>query len=234
MDLDPQAPDKDEGWESIQDYGKFLQETADTFRTDASTLSPTPPRRAIPTSPENGRRIQGSNLLPCLDEMGWQKLRLNSDFAHLAPLTARENRIQAQQSAKLIDWISDSTNDEMFRGWGALDQAVDLPPESEETRLHREGIEREVLQRIVEEPDDESGETQGRGRGELGWRPADSRADTSFAKYLSLEMPQSSSRWLKPGVTSRQPSRSSSMGGSDEDTRSVVSQDNHWRRTIFG
>jgi hypothetical protein len=57
---------------------------------------------------------------------------------------------------------------------------------------------------------------------------------SSFAKYLSQDAPQSTVRYLDPRVTSVEPSRSSSMGGSDDDTRSIVSQDNHWRRTIFG
>jgi hypothetical protein len=32
----------------------------------------------------------------------------------------------------------------------------------------------------------------------------------------------------------REPSPSSDTGGGEEDTRSVVSKENHWRRTIFG
>jgi hypothetical protein len=234
MDVDAAAThEADDGWESIQDYGKFLQETADTFRTESSSIYPATPQGMTPTSRERALRMERIMSIPSVDGMSWHKFRFNVDFAHLAPLTARENRIHAQQSTKLIDWISDPANDELFHGWGSLDQVVDPPPASEETQNYREGQEKEALGRIVGEHDGQSADWETFGRGELGWRPAEGRAETSFAKYLALEVPQSSSR-LGPGVTSREPSRSNSLGGSDEDTRSVVSQDNHWRRTIFG
>jgi hypothetical protein len=152
----------------------------------------------------------------------------------LAPLTARENRIHAQQSAKLIDWISNSDNDELFRGWSGLDQAIDPLPSPEQTQRQREVTESEALDRILQAGDDESSATQ--SHQELGWRSAEHGGRSAFEKYLSQEAPPfSASRYLEPRVTSVEPSRSNSMvGGSDDDTRSVVSQDNHWRRTIFG
>lgn len=219
-----------EGWESIQDYGNFLRATADTFRADSSMHSSPAPPKTIPSSPENGRRMQKSSQISPIDRRTWEKFRFTTDFSHLAPLTARENRIQAQQSAKLIDWISDSANDGFFRGWDALDQATDAPPSSDEEQQQHQAMEMEALQRILEAGDDPSADAKIQ---ELGWRSADVRG--TFAKYLSQEAPPSSSRIdLDPRVTSVEPSWSSSMGRSDEDTRSFVSQDNHWRRTIFG
>jgi hypothetical protein len=221
----------DKGWESIQDYGDFLGETADAFRMDTLTPSPLPTWKSMPSSTENVRGIPESSEVSLIDRQSWQKFRFGSDFAHLAPLTAHENRIQAQQSAKLIDWMSDSVNDGLFRGWGGLDQAIDPAPLSAEEQQQREATEREALQRILEASDDKSDDVQFK---ELGWRSAESRGNNTFAKYLAQEAPPLSPRYLGPRVTSVEPSRSNSMGGSDEDTRRVVSQDNHWRRTIFG
>jgi hypothetical protein len=153
-------------------------------------------------------------------------------------LTSRENRIYAIQSAKLIDWIRDWGNDALFGTWQGLDQAVDSPPQSEEVRIYRESIEKAALQHILEVAPQESQSRRAIG-GELGWRPGvDGKAESrqsAFARYISQEAPQSSHG---PGfpVQSAEPSRSSSfsMGGSEDDAGSVVSQDNHWRRTIFG
>jgi len=156
-------------------------------------------------------------------------------LSHLAPRTACENRIQAQQSGKLIDWISDTVNDRLFRGWGGLDQVVDPSPSPDEAHKEREAMEVEALEHILEEHSDQLSSIQVHGTRELGWRSAERRGQNTFAKYLSLEAPRSLSVGeLKPRVTSIDPSRSSSIGGSDDDSRSVVSQDNHWRRTIFG
>jgi hypothetical protein len=234
-DMEDLTPTDKEGWENIQDYGNFLRETADAFRTDAFMTSPPAPPRTTPSSPEKRRRIQESKQISPIDRLSWSKFRFSADFAHLAPLTAHENRIQAQQSGRLIDWISNKVNDRLFRGWGGLDQVVDLPPSPEEAHKRREAIEVQALQRILEEPDDQSSNIQFHGTEELGWRSADARGQNRFAKYLSQEAPQSSSaRRLDPRVTTIDPSRSSSMGWSDGDSRNVVSQDNHWRRTIFG
>ena len=235
VDTDEASQIDKEGWESIQDYGNYLRETADTFAMDTIMPSPPSPQRTMPSCPEDRRRIQESKQISSVDRFCWSKFRFSTDFAHLAPLTARENRIQAQQSGKLIDWISDTVNDRLFRGWCGLDQVADPPPPPEDVRNQREAMEAEALQRILEESDDQSSNMQFHGTGELGWRSADSRGQNTFAKYLSQEAPQSSSAGrLEPHVTNIDPSRSSSMGGSDEDSKSVVSQDNHWRRTIFG
>src|SRR5208282_940503 len=182
MDVDTEEiiqADK-EGWENIQDYGKFLRETADTFRTDTFMPSPPAPRRTMPSSPQNPRRIQESKQISLIDRLSWSKFRFNTDFAHLAPLTAHENRIQAQQSGKLIDWISDTVNDQLFRGWGGLDQVVDPSPSPEEAHKQRETVEVEALQRILEEPDDQSSNIRSHGTGELGWRSADARGQNTF------------------------------------------------------
>ncbi len=224
-----------EGWESIQDYGNFLRETADTFQTNTFMPSPPAPPRTIPSPSEIGGRIQESTQVSPIDRSSWSKFRFSADFAHLAPLTACQNRIQAQQSGKLIDWISDTVNDRLFRGWGGLDQVVDPPPSPDEAQREREAMEVEALEHILEEPNDQLSNIQFHGSGELAWGSADTRGQNTFANYLSQDAPQSlSARKLNPRVTSIDPSRSSSMGGSDEDSRSVVSQDNHWRRTIFG
>jgi hypothetical protein len=234
VDMEEGSQTDNEGWESIQDYGNFLRETADTFGMDTSMPPPPEPRRTVPARPEKPR-IQESTQISPIDRLSGPKFRFTADFAHLAPLTARENRIQAQQSGKLIEWLSDTVNDRLFRGWGGLDQVVDAPPSPEEAQNQRQAVEVEALQRILEVPDDQSSNIQFHGTGELGWGSGGARGQNTFAKYLSQEAPQSSSAGrLDPRLTSIDPSRSSSMLGSDEDCRSVVSQDNHWRRTIFG
>jgi len=121
---------------------------------------------------------------------------------------------------------------------GSLDQVVDSPPQSEEVRIYKESIEKAALEHILEVSPPEN---QGRRvlGGELGLRPGmggkPEYTQGAFARYISQEAPQPSNG---PDIRmqSAGPSRSSSfsIGGSEEDTRSVVSQDNHWRRTIFG
>jgi hypothetical protein len=228
-DTEMSGMERDEGWESIQDYGNFLRESADSFRVDS--LYPSPPVRRNNTPPASisPRKAETQENLS-IEGVSWQHFRLRSEFAHLAPLTARENRIQAKQTGKLIDWISDPENDHLFR-WDGLAQVSNLQSESEEALRRREMLEIQALEKILEDTDDQStnmtrGITAELGRG--------ATQGETFAKYLATETPQWSTSRFETGVTSIEPSRSSSMGGSDEDTRSVVSQDNHWRRTIFG
>ena len=244
MDIDS-GPERNstelkEEWNSIQDYGAFLKETAITFQQSdpSAPQAPEPLRdlQVLPSQPSS--RPDDSDDISPLDWLSWKHFRFNKVFAHLAPLTSRENRIYATQSAKLIDWIRDWGNDALFGTWQGLDQVVDTPPQSDEARIYRESIEKAALEHILEVAPPE-----GQGRrvigGELGWRPGmDGKSEcrqSAFARYISQEAPQSSHGPVLP-VQSAEPSRSSSFstGGSEEDTRSVVSQDNHWRRTIFG
>lgn len=235
-DTEMSSTDKDEGWESIQDYGKFLRQTADTFREEALMPSLPVPWLSIPASIDDPSRSRDEERrkqsLP-IEGVQWRQFQLHTEFAHLAPLTSQENRIHAQQSGKLINWISDPANDEMFRGWTGLDQASDPPPASEESQRRRSDLEIDALERILGGTEEHS---TPRRLAELGRGDAESQTLGSFAKYLTMEAPKWVARRLETGVTnSVEQSRSSSMGGgSDEDTRSVVSQDNHWRRTIFG
>jgi hypothetical protein len=238
-DTEMSSTDRDEGWESIQDYGNFLRETADTFREEALLASPPIRWRTIPGSSNDLCKSQNEERKPQgppIDGVSWRHFSLNAEFAHLAPLTSRENRVQAQQSANLIEWISDPANNELFGGWSGLDQASKLPAVSEEAQLRRNDLEMGALDRILGGIEDQSTERRYSEVAELGRGATDSQQTLgSFAKYLTIEAPQWSARRLETGVTTVEPSRSSSMGGgSDEDTRSVVSQDNHWRRTIFG
>lgn len=219
---------KDEGWDSIQDYGKFLGDTADTFQMDSYMSSPT--RKAIPTSPGSDRGLHETQQAGWLS---WRNIRFGSDFAHLAPLTSRENRTYARQSSKLIDWLSDPGNDWLFYAWNGLDQAIYPQVMPDEAQQRRETVEWEALETILQDSNEQANETQTLCSGELGWRPADPRGQSSFAKYLSQEAPQLPRPRLDDHVTRTEPSWSSNMGGS-RDTRSVVSQDNHWRKTIFG
>jgi hypothetical protein len=229
-----------EEWKSIQDYGAFLKETAITFQeSDPSAHQAPDLPRDIPTSPyQTSNRPEESEDISPLDWLSWRHFRFNKVFGHLAPLTSRENRIYAMQSAKLIDWIRDWGNDALFGAWQGLDQVVDSPSQSEEVRIYRESIENAALEHILEASPPES---QGRRviGGELGLRPGVGGklecTQGAFARYISQEAPQPS-RSPDLRMQSAEPSRSSSfsMGGSEEDTRSVVSQDNHWRRTIFG
>jgi len=242
MDEDTEMPstESDEGWKSIQDYGNFLRETVNTFREEALVPSPPLRWRSIPASTDDLNRSRnderrGQNLPVSIEGVPWRQFNLHAEFSHLAPLTSRENRVHAQQSGKLIEWISDPANDEIFRGWTGLDQPSNPPPASEEAQHRRNVIEMEAIERILSEADDQSTQRRYSETAELGRGAAESHTSGSFAKYLTIEAPQWVARRSETGVTSVEQSRSSSMGGgSDEDTRSVVSQDNHWRRTIFG
>jgi hypothetical protein len=160
---------------------------------------------------------------------------MKSDFALLAPLTSRETRRFARQSARLGNWILDSANDALFSGWQGLGQVVPPAPLPESERFHHEHLEREALEHILDEDEEDQATDQDReAMGELGWRPVarvrGERTQTPFGRFLSQDLPPS--RPPEVGVTN--PSTRDSHSGSEEDTHSVVSQDNHWRRTIFG
>ena len=243
MDIDseqqPLSTELKEEWKSIQDYSAFLRETAATVRlSDPLASSSLDVRRDLPPSgTETSLRPDELEDISPLDWLSWRNFRFNAAFAHLAPLTSHENRLYAMQSMKLIDWIRDWGNDALFGTWQGLDQVVDSPPQSEETRLYRESIERAALKHILDvDPSPERQSRQAIG-GELGWRPGAGRLENSqsaFAKYISQDAPRPS-HGPEPRA-SGEPSRASSfsVGLSEDDTQSVVSQDNHWRRTIFG
>jgi hypothetical protein len=182
--------------ESIQDYGKYLENTADTFQYTDFVMEPASVQPV--TIPEK-------RALDFLFEwFSWRNFRFNTDFAQLAPPTTREDRIHARQSANLSDWILDWGND-VFFGWQSLGQVVGPPPPTEETRRQRDIVEQTALQQILEVVEDPAASTVRQGG---IWSALDGipeRAQSPLARYLS-----------------------------QEDTRSVVSQDNHWRRTIFG
>src|SRR5271170_5664608 len=152
-DTEMSSTERDEGWESIQDYGNFLRETADTFREEALMPSPPITWRTIPDSSNDVYKSRNNGerkpqTLP-IDGVSWRHFRLDAEFAHLAPLTSRENRIHAQQSGRLIEWISDPANNEMFRGWSGIDQPSKFSVVSEETQLRRNDLEMEALERIL-------------------------------------------------------------------------------------
>jgi len=224
-----------EGWNEIQEYGKFLRETVNNAMPEEFGEQPPEQRRASSTSAETVHGTREEKYVSPFDWVSWRNFRLHSEFKHLAPLTSRENRIHAQQSSKLGDWITDPINDSMFRGWNGLGQVVYPEPLlEEEQREQEESAETEAVERILGEDDEEQQTGEQDSSGMEGVRTPSQQ--TSFARYLSQESPSSpkdSSR-QPPRVTSIEPSRSSSMRSSDEDTRSIVSQDNHWRRTIFG
>jgi hypothetical protein len=241
MDIDSEperlSTELKEEWKNIQDYGAFLKETATTFHQyDPFAAQPLDVRRDIPPSPtETSQRPDEWEDISPLDWLSWRNFRFNTVFSHLAPLTSRENRIYAMQSAKLIDWIRDWGNDALFGTWQGLDQVVDSPPQSDETRLYRESVEKAALEHILDVAPSLDRQSR-QAIGELGWRPSNSEnLQGAFARFISQDAPQPS-HGPELRVTSAEPSRSSSfsIGGSEDDTRSVVSQDNHWRRTIFG
>jgi len=291
-----------EGWQKIQEYGQFLRQSAETFRSEGLSETPSPPiaRRTFPLSPQpllqqpttSTREVPsttvtrgsaaslGAKQISPFEWLSWRHFRFNADFSGLAPLTARENRIHAEQSAKLIDWILNPLNDRFFRGWGSLDQIPNLPSETpaHETVVEDTREEERVLEHILEDTDeayppyDPQRPSLWPVERELGWRPPvegqNERLQTSFARYLLQEAPSQGrlhqasqgqeQRFVSTGLfgsdnrmdeiqrqdegevargTSVQStSRSGSFGGakSDDDARSVVSEDNHWRRTIFG
>lgn len=221
-DVEESSMEKDE-WKSIQDYGEYLGKTVDTFQYTDFVMEPASVQPV--TIPE---RRRWDSLF---EWFSWRTFRFKTEFAQLAPLTTRENRIHAQQSAKLSDWILDWGND-IFFGWQSLGQVVAPPPQTEETRRQREIAEHTALQQILHVIEDPPPATSQQG----GIRPAldgtPERAQSSFARYLSQEAPPGFTMTERSGGI--EPSRSNSNTGSEEDTRSVVSQDNHWRRTIFG
>ena len=230
------------GWESIQEYGKYLGETAELFRTD-QTKTPPPAAGATtqppPQTTDAHRDPSTSTFLSPIEQLQGRNSRFAKDFMDLAPLTSRENRIHAQQTINLIEWISDPQNDALFRGWSGLDQIANRPASPERERQQRESLEVEALEQILEVRDEEI-KASTHGKGELGWHSVGmgERRPSSLAKYLSQDAPPSKRRRLDVGVRTatieRSRSNSAQTSVSEEDTRTVVSQDNHWRRTIFG
>jgi len=230
------------GWESIQEYGKYLGETAELFRTDY-TMTPPPAAGATTQHPPETTDAQGepstSAFVSPIEQLQGRNPRFAKDFTDLAPLTSRENRVHAQQTINLIEWISDPENDPLFRGWSGLNQIANRPASPEHERERRETAEVEAIEQILEVRDEEI-KASTHGKGELGWHSVGmgERRPSSLAKYLSQDAPPSKRRRLDVGVrtTTAERSRSNSAqtSVSEEDTRTVVSQDNHWRRTIFG
>jgi hypothetical protein len=228
MDVDSEetllSTGEKEEWESIQEYGKYLGETADTFQYADITES-----ALLPASVPQKQRTR-EKVLSWFEWFSWRNFQFQTEFAQFAPLTTHETRIYAQQSTNLIDWILDWGNDGFF-GWQSLGQVVGPPPHSEETRRDREITEQQALQQILEVVVDPVSSTPRPWGIRSSLEGIPERPQSSFAQYLSQEAPQSRGT---PCLGGSEPSRSSSRGGSDEDTRSIVSQDNHWRRTIFG
>lgn len=233
------------GWENIQEYGKYLGQTAELFRTDVTSTSPPTATHSRQPTTEERRKSSTSSFVSPIEQLQWKHFRFASDFDELAPLTSRENRIHAQQTTALINWISDPANDVLFRGWSGIGELCNLRKSTEEERDRREEQEVEALERILEVRDEGKKATRNQSKGELGWHSVGMGTDgrpSSLAKYLSQDAPPSKRRRLdgsvsrKPSTTSEEPSRSNSTqtGASDEDTRSIVAEDNHWRRTIFG
>jgi hypothetical protein len=218
----------DDAWGNIQDYGEFLRDTADTVQMIALMSPLTEP--GVHTSPQDLTRAPQTNHISPFDWLTWRDFRFKEEFRHLAPLTVGENRMHAQQSARLIDWVMDASNHAQFSGWGGLDQLASASPPSEEERQQREIIEREALKEILD------GDLQRPAprTGELGWKlDSDGTIGRSvFAEYLSQEYPEIKGGDI--GVTKVDVSEEHSMDGSDVDTRTVVSNDNHWRRTMLG
>jgi len=252
MDQDNESPPRQraalmdrEGWNEIQEYGEFLRETVNTAAPNVFVSQSAEHRRASSSvSTGTTHRTREEKYITPFDALSWRNFHFHSEFKHLAPLTSQENRIHAKQSSKLSDWITDPINDSMFRGWNGLGQVVYPGPLSEVEQREQESAEVEAVGRILGEENEEAEQRQQTGEPALTLNPDEvvrtpntaSLRQTSFARYLSQEIPSSSKDTLLqlPGVTSSQPSRSSSMRSSDEDTKSIVSQDNHWRRTILG
>jgi hypothetical protein len=237
--------DMQAGWEKIQEYGKYLGQTAELFRTDVTSTPPPTATHSPQQTMEERRKSSTSSFISPIEQLQWKHFRFASDFEELAPLTSRENRIHAQQTTNLIDWISDPANDALFRGWSGVGQLCKLRKSTEEERQRREDQEVEALERILEVRDEGKKLSRNQSKGELGWHSVGMGTEgrpSSLAKYLSQDAPPSKRRRLegsvsrKASTTSEAPSRSNSTqtGGSDEDARSIVAEDNHWRRTIFG
>jgi len=225
---DSRSPVHDDAWGSIQDYGNFLRDTADTVQM-ATLMSPlTEP--SPDKSPEYSKRVPQTNHISPFDWLTWRDFRFQEEFRHLAPLTVNENRMHAQQSARLMDWIADASNRALFSGWGGLDQVASASPPSEEERERKNTIERAALKEILEGDPQRPTPRTGKLGSELN---ADGNIGRSvFEEYLSQEYPE-----IKPtdiGMTKIVETPKCSIDGSDVDTPTVVSNDNHWRRTVLG
>jgi hypothetical protein len=234
------ATEEMKGWESIQEYGKYLGATAELLTVHTNTL---PSDAEATTQPP--LHTGDAEALPSplsfdspIEQLRFRSSRFAAEFADLAPLTSRENRIHARQTTNLIEWISDPANDELFPGWCGLDQIGNRPASPEEHQ-QKEDREVEALERILEVRDEER-RSSTEGKGELGWHSVGmgEGRPSSLAKYLSQDAPPSKRRRLEVvgtrGTTERSRSNNAQTGVSGEDTPRVVSQDNHWRRTIFG
>ena len=217
----------DDGWESVQDYGNFLREAADTFRTtEMFSSTPPPPSPPLPSS-QTISTSETPDTSP-YDWQSWKTFNFTDEFARLAPLSPQESQLQGHQSAKLIDWIKHSINDALFRNWRSLDQIISTPSNSEDARQEREPA---ASKPILHTPNDDDLLPDLIVREEASNQTPLSRelvqaslAVASTSQLAGREEDRAQSAQIEPRESS----------GGAEDTRSVVSQDNHWRRTIFG
>jgi hypothetical protein len=221
----------DETWDTIQEYGDFLRDTANNVSMD-SLMSPLTAQVGEPTQrttlPDDSQRISQATHISPFDFLTWRNFHFYEVFSHLAPLTVGENQLHARQSGKLIDWISDLSNDSMFGGWSGLSQAVSPSPRLEDARRRQDYLEQTVLRQILDD-----GHTAPRRAGELGWKINEEPGGRKvFADFLLQEHP--GRQEPASDGANVDTSKASSVDGSENDTPSVVSHDNHWRRTIFG
>jgi hypothetical protein len=194
-------------WESIQYYGNYLEKTAHTLQYTDFHMEPA---SVQPITIPKKRTLDSPFLF---EWFSWRNFRFDTEFAQLAPLITREIRLYAPQAAKLSDWILD---------WGNVWMAGSGTSRRSSTTYRRNATTKRNNRTHCTS-------TRDTLQPELDRTPE--RAQSSFARYISQEAPL---EFAMTECGGREPSPSSDTGGGEEDTRSVVSKENHWRRTIFG
>jgi len=245
--MDPQQtggadPTDSEGWQNIQEYGQFLGEAANHFPFSPNGPSYPPPIsfHTVPPPDNTTPQTSISSYISPFDWISWRQFQFNTEFSHLAPLDPSQDRTYAQQSANLSNWVANPANDAMFTGWQGLSQVADHQSISDETQRQREEEQQHALQQmLVVEGQQHTGSHSSATIGDGGWRPdpyfRGDPTQSPFAQYLTQEAPVLSSQLTEMnGNNDVQPSGNKNPEISEQDTQGIVSQDNHWRRTILG
>ena len=233
-----------EEWKNIQAYGQYLGEAATNnfpLPPNGQTFPPPVPFHTIPPPDNTTPQTSLSSYVSPFDWISWRGFQFNNEFSHLAPVDTAQGRTYAQQSSNLANWVSDPANDPAFVQWQSLNQVPEPQPISDEARQNQEEGERNALSQILTvEQDPRMGANMVPQMGGPGWqsdpRVHGNQVQGPFAQYLLQEAPISAPSSHNVGVTNngQQDWTQGSSATDNQDFQGVVSQDNHWRRTIFG
>jgi hypothetical protein len=228
-----------EEWKRVQAYGQYLGEAANHFPLSPNGSAYPPPIsfHTIPPPDNTTPQTSLSSYISPFDWISWREFQFNNDFSQFAPLDAAQNRTYAQQSSNLSNWIVNPANETSFSGWQSLNQVPNPPPISDEAQQQQAETEFDSLRQVltVQQDQNTTGAQIGEGTWQMGGHFSANQMQGPFAQYLLQDAPISSSSINEATVPiAIQQSWNPNTEMGEQDTRSVVPEDNHWRRTIFG